>query len=64
MALRRMPCGAHSTASDFVITLMPAFDIAEGTVNGPPFHTHVVRIETTFAFVLPSIHRLPQASVV
>ena len=32
------------------MTFRPAFDIAEGTVNGPPFHTQVVRIEITFAF--------------
>jgi hypothetical protein len=58
MALRRMPCGAHSTASDLVMMLMPAFDIADGTVKGPPFHTDVVRIETTLACCLASIQRL------
>src|SRR5438552_9609303 len=64
MALRRMPCGAHSTASDFVMTLMPAFDIADGTVKGPPpFHTDVVRIDTTLACCLASIQRLPAARV-
>jgi len=31
MALSRMPWRPHSTASDFVITWSPAFDIAEGT---------------------------------
>src|SRR5258705_11102345 len=63
MALRRMPCGAHSTASDLVMMLMPAFDIADGTVKGPPFHTDVVRIDTTLAFCLPSSQRLPAARV-
>src|SRR5882672_5319146 len=63
MALSRMPYGAHSTASDFVMTSMPAFDIADGTVKGPPFHTDVVRIETTLACCLASIQRLPAASV-
>jgi hypothetical protein len=37
---------------------MPAFDIADGTVKGPPFHTDVVRIETTLACCLASIQRL------
>ncbi len=36
MALRRMPKRPHSTASDFVITCSPAFDIAEGTTYGEP----------------------------
>ena len=45
------------------MTLRPAFDMAEGTVNGPPFHTQVVRIEMTFAFCFASIQRLPAASV-
>ena len=63
IAFNRMPCGPHSEASDFVMILRPAFDIALGTVNGPPFQIHVVRIEMTLAFVLPSIQRLPQASV-
>src|SRR2546428_7108528 len=49
VALRRMPCGAHSTASDLVMTLMPAFDIADGTVKGSPFPTDVVSIERTLA---------------
>jgi len=40
------------------MTLMPAFDIADGTVKGPPFHTDVVRIETTLACCLASIQRL------
>ena len=30
MALKRMPLGPHSTARDWVITLRPALDIAEG----------------------------------
>ena len=37
--------------------------IADGTVKGPPFHTDVVRIETTLACCLASIQRLPAASV-
>src|SRR5260370_24311962 len=63
MALKRMPLAPHSTASDWVITLRPAFDIAEGTVKGPPLHTQVVRMETTEAFLPSAIHRLPQSSV-
>src|SRR3569832_109181 len=63
MAFRRMPCGPHSCASDMVMTLSPAFDIALGTVKGPPFQIHVVRIEITDALFLPSIQRLPHASV-
>ena len=47
MAVKRMPLGPHSTASDWVMTLRPAFDIAEGTVKGPPLQIQVVRIETT-----------------
>jgi hypothetical protein len=43
--------------------LIPAFDMAEGTVNGPPFQIHVVRIEITLACTPSSIQRLPQASV-
>jgi hypothetical protein len=31
IALCRMPCRPHWTASDSVITCRPAFDIAEGT---------------------------------
>ncbi len=45
------------------MTLMPAFDMAEGTVKGPPFHTQVVRMEMTEALWPPAIQRLPQASV-
>src|ERR1700722_10356563 len=63
MALSRMPFGPHSVASDFVMMLRPAFDIADGTVNGPPFQIHVVRIEITLAFFFSSSQRLPQASV-
>src|SRR5277367_2466684 len=63
IALRRMPCGPHSEASDFVITLSPALDMADGTVKGPPFQIQVVRIEMTLPRVPPSIQRLPQASV-
>src|SRR5215831_7229313 len=63
IALRRIPLGPHSVASDFVIMLRPAFDIADGTVNGPPFQIHVVRIEMTLAFFFSAIQRLPQASV-
>ena len=58
-----MPWGPHSLASDFVMMLRPAFDIADGTVNGPPFQIQVVNIEITLAFVPPSIHRLPHANV-
>src|SRR5580704_1111755 len=60
IALRRIPYGPHSVASDFVMTFNPAFDMAEGTVNGPPFHIHVVRMEITLPRFFPSIQRLPQ----
>ncbi len=43
--------------------LRPAFDMALGTVKGPPFQIQVVRIEITLALLPPSIQRLPQASV-
>src|ERR1700704_776438 len=63
MALRRMPRLPHSIASDWVMTLRPAFDMAEGTVKGPPFQTQVVRIDTTEA-CLPSLsQRLPASRV-
>src|SRR6185369_6360957 len=63
MAFKRMPCGPHSVASDFVMMLSPALDIAEGTVKGPPFQIQVVRIEITLALLPPSIQRFPQESV-
>src|SRR5205085_5910559 len=63
MALKRMPRPPHSTASDWVITFKPAFDIAEGTVNGPPFHTQVVRIEVTDPVLPSASQRLPQSRV-
>src|SRR5690606_35968170 len=63
MALKRTPLPPHSTARDWVITLRPALDIAEGTVKGPPFHTQVVRIETTEAFLPSAIQRLPASRV-
>src|SRR5258705_10687111 len=59
MALRRLPCGAHSTARDFVISPIPAFGIGGGSVKGPPFHTDVVRIAPTFAGCRASIQLLP-----
>ena len=34
MALKRTPLPPHSTASDWVMAFSPAFDIADGTVNG------------------------------
>src|SRR6476646_5625009 len=63
IAFRRMPCGPHSLARDLVMMLMPALDIAEGTVNGPPFQIQVARTETTLARESASIQRLPQARV-
>src|ERR1700744_1810455 len=63
MAFKRMPFGPHSVASDLVMMLRPAFDIADGTVNGPPFQIHVVRIEMTLPLSPPSIQRLPHDSV-
>ena len=38
-----------------------AFDIADGTVNGPPFHIQVVKIDITDPFTPSSIHLVPQA---
>ncbi len=43
--------------------LTPAFDIALGTVNGPPFQIHVVRIEMTLPLTLSRIQRVPTACV-
>src|SRR5512135_576724 len=63
IAFSRMPCWPHSVASDLVMMLRPAFDIAEGTVNGPPFQIQVVRIDITLALLPPSIQRLPQDNV-
>ena len=42
---------------------IPAFDIAEGTVNGPPFQIQVVRIEITEARRPSAIQRLPHSRV-
>ena len=58
-----MPLGAHSTASDWVITFSPALDMAEGTVNGPPCQIQVVRMETTAPFFCSAIQRLPTSWV-
>src|SRR5690242_6456934 len=63
MALKRMPRFPHSTARLMVMTLRPALDIAEGTVNGPPCQTQVVRIETTEACAPSASQRLPASSV-
>ncbi len=41
----------------------PAFDIAEGTVKGEPFHTQVVRIDSTDAALPSANQRLPHSSV-
>src|SRR3954471_23994101 len=61
MALKRMPRLPHSTASDWVMTFRPALDMADGTVNGPPFQTQVVRIETTEAGLPSFSQRLPHS---
>src|ERR1700755_2515377 len=63
MALKRTPRLPHSTARDWVMTFSPALDMADGTVNGPPFHTQVVRIETTEACLPSASQRLPHSSV-
>src|SRR3954447_13276856 len=63
MALKRMPRLPHSTARDWVMTLRPALDMAEGTVKGPPFQTQVVRIEITEACLPSASQRLPHSSV-
>src|SRR5690606_2295946 len=61
--LKRMPRPPHSTASDWPMMLIPALDMAEGTVNGPPFQIQVVRIDTTEAFLPSASQRLPQPRV-
>ena len=38
-AFTRMPCGAHSTASVWVIDMTPAFAAAEWIVPGLPVQT-------------------------
>src|SRR5512141_2864184 len=63
MALKRMPRLPHSAASDWVMTLRPALDIADGTVNGPPDHTQVVRIDTTEPVFSSASQRLPASRV-
>src|SRR5207244_1187425 len=55
MALRRMPKRPHSTASDFVMTCRPAFDMAEGTTYGEPVWTRATRIESTVTLWPPPI---------
>lgn len=59
----RMPRSAHSTARLCDMTLMPAFDMALGTVKAEPFQTQVARMERTEAGTCSAIQRLPQASV-
>jgi hypothetical protein len=63
MALNRMPFRPHSTASDCVMACRPAFDIADGTVNGPPLQIQVTRIERTEAARPSAIQRLPHSRV-
>ncbi|MDB5451642.1 MAG: hypothetical protein JWO33_220 [Caulobacteraceae bacterium] len=63
MLLSRMPLPPHSTASDWVMAAMPALDMADGTVNGPPFQIQVTRMETTEAAFFSAIQRLPASSV-
>src|ERR1700704_2068674 len=63
MALKGSPRLPPSTASDWVMTLRPALDMADGTVKGPPFQTQVVRIETTEACLPSFSQRLPHSSV-
>src|SRR3954447_1155460 len=63
MALKRMPRLPHSTASDWVMTLSPALDMAEGTVNGPPCQTQVVRIDNNEAWRPSASQRLPASRV-
>src|SRR3712207_7478796 len=62
IALARMPLGPHSTARLCVIAAIPAFDIADGTVNGPPVHTQVVTIDRIDPLCPPSIQRRPAAT--
>src|SRR5260221_13418253 len=63
MALKRTPRLPTSAARDWVITFRPALDMAEGTVNGPPDQTQVVRIEPTEAFLFSASQRLPASRV-
>ena len=51
IALNRMLCLPHSTASDLVIANTPAFAAAEGTTYGDPVHAYVVTMLRTFPFL-------------
>ena len=66
-ALSRMPYCAHSTASDLVITSMPALLIADGTTYGLPLSTQVVMMLITLRYGWPGCHcarlRLARPSV-
>ncbi len=46
------------------MTLRPAFDIADGTVNGEPFQTKVARIDSTLPRRPSAIQRFPTSSVI
>ncbi|MCY1246529.1 hypothetical protein D9M72_597690 [compost metagenome] len=58
-ALRRIWCRPHSIANDLVIAQMPALAITAGTVNGAPFTTPVLTIDTTEPGWPAAIQRLP-----
>src|ERR1700722_8932163 len=63
VALRRMPYGPQSTASDIVIACNAVFAIAERTTNAEPDQTQVTRFLTTAPFRPPAIQGLPAAKV-
>jgi NADPH:quinone reductase-like Zn-dependent oxidoreductase len=50
---------AKLTASDFVITCNPAFDMAEGTTKGEPVHIQVTRMDRMLPRRSSAIHRFP-----
>ena len=68
----RIDLHAHSTASDLVITSMPALLMADGTTYGEPLSTQVTMMLITLRYACPGCHcpalacatqRLPTACV-
>src|ERR1700688_3824760 len=58
-----MPFGPHSTARLLVIASTADFAIADGTVKARPVMVEVDNMLSTTPLCLPSIQRLPAASV-
>ena len=63
IATVRTPLGPHSTARLRVIASTADFAIADGTVKARPVIVEVERMLSTTPLCLPSIQRLPAASV-